>query len=101
MMERKRDRGRNKAKSEWEAGGINEREGGRKEGMRREGCSSFRLSGYRTFLYPCVREHNQGFAILVRNHIRCQEVEDPIDCGDGVEAQAVTFHLPTTRLKDL
>lgn len=68
------------------------------EALLMEG-SSFRPPRYWLFFYPWVRGHNRGCAVLVRNHIRCQEVEDRIKCGDGVEAQAVTLLPPTTALK--
>lgn len=60
--------------------------------------TTFRISGYRSFFLPYVRGHTRGCAILVRNYLRCEISPNLIECGEGVEVQAVILHLPNHAL---
>ena len=44
-------------------------------------------------LHPLVRGRKRGCAILVRDHILCQGIQDVVECGGGVELQAVRLAL--------
>jgi len=61
--------------------------------------STFKVPGYHSYLLPRIHGESRGCAILVRHHLDCEEVLRPVECGEGVEVQAVTIRLPALRLK--
>lgn len=52
------------------------------------------LPGYRVFHCPRPGRAGGGLAILARYSLNCRLVPHPVSCGDEVEVQTVTLHLP-------
>ncbi|KAG0721585.1 hypothetical protein GWK47_046198 [Chionoecetes opilio] len=54
----------------------------------------WRIAGYTVHSLSCGEDGRRGCVVVVRSALPHRRIEDPVDCGEGVEVMAVQLELP-------